>query len=232
MRTVVAIPARMGSTRLPGKPLADLCGRPMILRVLDRVRLARVADEILVATDHERIAAVVRAAGGRAVMTSRDCASGSDRIWEAVAGLSADLVVNVQGDEPFLSPSLLQQVARATRAVAPVATAGAPLLDRAAPASVVRVAVDDDGLALDFARADLPGRVLQHVGIYAYRRQALAAFVALPPSAREVRARLEQLRLLDAGIGICVVETDEVPLSIDTPQDLAAARQRLASPRV
>jgi len=201
----------------------------MILRVLDRVRQASVADEVLVATDHARIAEVVRADGARAVMTRADCASGSDRIWEAVAELPADVVVNVQGDEPFLSPGLLERVARATRSDAPVATAGAPLLDPQAPASVVRVAVDDTGMALDFAREALPGRVLHHVGIYAYRKRALAAFVALPPSSRERRARLEQLRLLDAGIGICVVETDEVPLSIDTPQDLAAARRRLAS---
>jgi 3-deoxy-manno-octulosonate cytidylyltransferase (CMP-KDO synthetase) len=230
MSVVAVIPARMGSTRLPGKPLADIGGRPMVVRVLERVRLARRPARILVATDDERIAAVVRAAGGEAVLTSAEHRSGSDRVHEAVARLPCEVVVNVQGDEPFVDPLLIDRLVDAVLAPGvEVATAAGPPADPVAPPSVVRVLVGADGRALAFARRHLRGgRCLRHVGLYAYRRAALAAFVALAPTDGERRERLEQLRLLENGYRIAVVETDEVTLSIDTPADLEAARARAA----
>ncbi len=230
MKVIVVIPARMASTRLPGKPLADLGGAPMIVRVWQQARRARLPSRVLVATDDARIARAVEAAGGQAVMTRADHASGSDRVWEAVSGLGFDVVVNVQGDEPFVDPELIDELARAVmRTGVHVATAGAPLADDHSPASVVRVAVDPQGRALGFARRPLgPGRVLHHLGVYAYRRAALEAFVGLEPSPGERRERLEQLRLFERGFRFAVLEIPGLPLSVDTPEDLAAARARWA----
>ena len=225
---LLVIPARLASTRLPGKPLADLCGVPMIVRVWERARQARLPERVLVATDDARIAAAVRAAGGEVVMTRGDHLSGSDRVHEALAGVDYEVVVNVQGDEPFVDPALIDRLAEA--ALAPgvdVATAAAGEVPVGAPPSVVRVLVSPDGCALAFARRHLAGgRCLHHVGLYAYRRATLEAFVALTPSEGEVRERLEQLRLLERGFTFAVVETDAVPLAVDTPADLEAARAR------
>jgi 3-deoxy-manno-octulosonate cytidylyltransferase (CMP-KDO synthetase) len=230
MSIVVVIPARMASTRLPGKPLANIGGAPMIVRVWERTRLASLPERVLVATDDERIAAAVRERGGEAVLTRADHPSGSDRVHEAALGCGARVVVNVQGDEPFVEPAIIDALAAA--ALEPgvdVATAGAPLRDLGAPPSVVRVAVDPAGFALGFSRSmPAQGRVLQHVGIYAYRWEALEAFVALQPSPRERRARLEQLRLLDRGYRFRVLEVEGVPLSVDTPEELGEARARWA----
>ncbi len=230
MKVVVVIPARMASSRLPGKPLLDIGGAPMIVRVWERARLAALATRVLVATDDERIAAVVRAAGGEVAMTRSDHVSGTDRVHEAAAGLDADVVVNVQGDEPFVHPDLIDRLAEAALASGvDVATAGAPLVDADAPPSVVRAAVDGEGNAIAFSRSTpVHGRVLHHVGIYAYRRAALESFVALEPSAGERRERLEQLRLLERGFQFRVVEVPGLPLSVDTPEDLAEARARWA----
>jgi 3-deoxy-D-manno-octulosonate cytidylyltransferase len=230
MKVVAVIPARMASSRLPGKPLADIGGAPMIVRVLERASQARLPGRVLVATDDERIASAVRRAGGVAVMTRADHPSGSDRVWEAVAGLPCEVVVNVQGDEPFVDPGLIDRVAVA--ALEPgvdVATAAAPLGDASAPPSVVRVVVDAEGWALAFSRKTPScGRCLHHVGIYAYRRGALEAFVRLEPSAGERAEGLEQLRLHERGLRFRVVEIEGVPLSVDTPEDLAEARARWA----
>ncbi len=230
MKVVVVIPARMASSRLPGKPLADIGGVPMIVRVLRRASMAVLPERVLVATDDERIVEAVRGAGGEAVMTRADHVSGSDRVWEAVEGLDFDVVVNVQGDEPFVEPTLIDRLARA--AMGPgvqVATAAAPLARQGEPPSVVRVAVGAGGLALDFARRDIAGaRCLHHVGVYAYRRAALLAFVELEPSPGERHERLEQLRLHENGYRLAVVEIGESPLSVDTPEDLARARQLAA----
>lgn len=227
---LTVIPARLASTRLPGKPLADICGVPMIVRVWERACLARLPERVLVATDDERIAAVVRAAGGEAVLTRADHVSGSDRIHEALVGIAYEVVVNVQGDEPFVEPGLIDRLAEA--ALTPgvdVATAAAGSVPPDAPPSVVRVLVDAEGRALAFARRHLDGgRCLHHVGLYAYRRATLEAFVALPPSDGERRERLEQLRLLERGFTFAVVEADAVPLAVDTPADLEAARARFA----
>jgi len=230
MKVIVVIPARMASTRLPGKPLADIGGLPMIVRVWQRACLARLPQRVIVATDDARIAAAVHAAGGEASITRADHPSGSDRVWEVAAPVDFDVVVNVQGDEPFVDPSLIDRLARA--AMEPgssVATAGAPLADVAAPPSVVRVAVDPAGRALAFSRGtSAQGRVLHHVGIYAYRRAALEAFVDLEPSRGELEERLEQLRLHERGFRFRVVEIPGEPLSVDTLEDLAEARARWA----
>ena len=230
MNAVVVIPARMASTRLPGKPLADIGGAPMIVRVWQQACLARRPDRVLVATDDARVARAVQAAGGQAVMTRPDHASGSDRAWEAAQALDAAVVINVQGDEPFVDPALIDALADvALESGVDVATAGAPLLDPKAPRSVVRVAVDPEGWALAFARSTPAlGRSLHHVGLYAYRRAALEAFVGLQPSAGEQSERLEQLRLFERGFRFRVVEIDGTPLSVDTPTELAEARARWA----
>jgi 3-deoxy-D-manno-octulosonate cytidylyltransferase len=230
MNVLVVIPARMASTRLPGKPLADIGGAPMIVRVWQRARLAALPARVVVATDDERIAAAVRAAGGEAVMTRADHVSGSDRVWEVAASTEAEVIVNLQGDEPFADPALIDALARAAHEPGvDVATAAAPLRDPAAPASVVRVAVDPAGWALGFSRSmPAQGRVLHHVGIYAYRRAALAAFTGLVPSLRERRVRLEQLRLHERGFRYRVLEIPGLPLSVDTPEDLAEARAHWA----
>ena len=220
----------MASSRLPGKPLEEIGGVPMVVRVWERARQAQAPERVLVATDDEGIARAVRAAGAEVVMTRAEHHSGPDRIWEAVAGLDFEVVVNVQGDEPFVEPALIDLLARA--ALEPgvdVATAGAPLASPMAPPSVVRVAVDEQGWALAFSRTTpLQGRCLHHLGLYAYRRSALQAFVELEPSQGERSERLEQLRLHERGFRFRVVEIDRCPLSVDTPQDLAEARARWA----
>jgi 3-deoxy-manno-octulosonate cytidylyltransferase (CMP-KDO synthetase) len=231
VRLLVVIPARMGSTRLPGKPLADLGGRPLVVRVLERAHEIPGHPGVLVATDHPDVVAVVRAAGGDAVLTRPDLPSGTDRVWEAVGCLEADVVVNLQGDEPFVDPGLVAAVADgAARPGAQVATAACPLdpQDESRP-SVVKVAVDAAGFALDFSRLPIPGRAnRRHLGIYAFRKAALARFAARAPSVRERAERLEQLRLLDLGDAIRVVLATRAPLSIDTPADLAEARRMLS----
>jgi 3-deoxy-manno-octulosonate cytidylyltransferase (CMP-KDO synthetase) len=238
---LILIPARMASLRLPGKPLADIAGLPMIVHVLQRAEAAELGP-VVVATDSEAIATAVEKAGGRALMTRADHASGSDRIFEALQVADpearADVVVNVQGDLPTLLPGDLRAVLGplADPAV-DIATLAAEIHrseERTNP-NVVKVVgspVAADRLrALYFTRATAPhgdGPLYHHIGLYAYRRAALQRFVALPPSALEQRERLEQLRALEAGMRIDVVVVDSVPLGVDTPEDLAAARQMLA----
>jgi 3-deoxy-manno-octulosonate cytidylyltransferase (CMP-KDO synthetase) len=238
---LILIPARMASLRLPGKPLADIAGLPMIVHVLQRAEAAELGP-VVVATDSEAIATAVEKAGGRALMTRADHASGSDRIFEALQVADpearADIVVNVQGDLPTLLPGDLRAVLGplADPAV-DIATLAAEIHrpeERTNP-NVVKVVgspVAADRLrALYFTRATAPhgdGPLYHHIGLYAYRRAALQRFVALPPSPLEQRERLEQLRALEAGMRIDVVVVDSVPLGVDTPEDLAAARQMLA----
>lgn len=230
----------MAATRLPDKPLATIAGVPMIVHVWRRAREAAIGP-VLVATDHEGVAAAVRAAGGEAVMTRPDHPAGSDRIHEAVELFDPDgrfdVVVNLQGDLPTLEPA-------AVRAALPpladpavdIATLAAPILrdeERHDP-NVVKVVGSPIGpgqlRALYFTRATAPfgpGPLLHHIGLYAYRRAALRRFVALPPSGLEMRERLEQLRALEAGMRIDVALVDTVPLGVDTPADLARARALL-----
>jgi 3-deoxy-manno-octulosonate cytidylyltransferase (CMP-KDO synthetase) len=237
---LIVIPARMASTRLPGKPLADIAGEPMIVHVMRRARAAHVG-EVVIATDSEAIAACVEKAGGRAVMTRADHASGSDRIFEALQAVDpegrADIVVNVQGDLPTLAPA---DVAAAVAPLAdPAVDIGTLAAEIARPeertnpnvVKVVGTPVAPRRLrALYFTRATAPwgdGVLYHHIGLYAYRRAALARFVALAPSPLEQREKLEQLRALEAGMRIDVAIVDSVPLGVDTPEDLERARELL-----
>jgi 3-deoxy-manno-octulosonate cytidylyltransferase (CMP-KDO synthetase) len=240
---LILIPARMGSSRLPGKPLADIAGEPMIVHVLRRAQAARLGP-VVVATDSEAIAACVEKAGGRAAMTRSDHASGSDRIFEALpaADLSerAGIIVNVQGDLPMLAPTdiaaAVEPLADPAVDIGTLAAETEQEQERLDP-NVVKVIGTPIGRrrlrALYFTRAPAPageGPLYHHIGLYAYRRAALARFVALPPSPLEVRERLEQLRALEAGMRIDVTIVDSVPLGVDTPADLERARLLLGNP--
>jgi 3-deoxy-manno-octulosonate cytidylyltransferase (CMP-KDO synthetase) len=240
---LILIPARMASTRLPGKPLADIAGRPMIVHVLDRARESGLGP-VYVATDSEEIAIAVAQAGGQAVMTRADHVSGSDRIFEAMEqiGASADIIVNVQGDLPALAPADIRAaLAPLADPAVDIATLAAEIRrpeERSDP-NVVKVVGTPVGnspyagrlRALYFTRTTAPygeGPLFHHIGLYAYRRAALERFVRLPASTLERRERLEQLRGLEAGMRIDVVIVASVPLGVDTPADLEAARLMLA----
>lgn len=239
-KTIVLIPARMASTRLPGKPLADIAGLPMIVHVLRRAEAAGVGAAV-VATDSEAVATAVEKAGSRAIMTRADHPSGSDRIYEALTALdpegSVDVIVNVQGDLPTLDPLDIQAalVPLSDHAV-DIATLAAVITDPAERSNpnVVKAIGSPVGPtrlhAITFTRADAegPGPHYHHIGLYAYRRAALERFVKLPPSENERRERLEQLRALDAGMRIDIALVQSVPLGVDTPEDLEKARRMLA----
>ena len=242
MNPLLLIPARMASTRLPDKPLADIAGVPMIVRVW-RQAVAAELGPVVVAAGETAIVAAIEAAGGRAVLTDPDLPSGSDRIWAALQAIdpkaSHDVVVNLQGDLPALDPAQLKTVVAALKqSGADIATLAAPIdneADRTNPAVVKAVVAWDAserlGRALYFTRATAPtgeGALYHHVGLYAYRRAALESFVALPPSPLEKREKLEQLRALEAGMSIAVARVDEAPLSVDTPADLERARKILS----
>ena len=235
---LVLIPARMAATRLPGKPLADIGCLPMIVHVLRRAEAAAVGP-VAVATDSEAIAAAVEKAGGRAMMTRADHASGSDRIFEALSALDpegrAKIIVNVQGDLPtFATQALQAALAPLADAAVDIATLAAGIVkpeERINP-NVVKVVGTEIAprrlRALYFTRATAPagdGPLYHHIGLYAYRRAALKRFVELPPSPLERREKLEQLRALEAGMRIDVAIVDTVPLGVDTPDDLEVARQ-------
>jgi 3-deoxy-manno-octulosonate cytidylyltransferase (CMP-KDO synthetase) len=232
----------MASTRLPNKPLADIGGVPMIVRVWARAVAAGLGP-VVVAAAEPQIVQAVEQAGGKAVLTDPDLPSGSDRIWQALTRCDPesrhDMVINLQGDLPALDPEQIKTVARALEiSGADIATLAAPIdnpADEANPAVVKAVVAWDAkgklGRALYFTRATAPageGTLWHHVGIYAYRREALESFVALPPSPLEQREKLEQLRALEAGMSIAVARVDEPPLSVDTPTDLERARKLLS----
>lgn len=235
--TVAIIPARFASTRLPGKPLIKLDGVPMVVRVADRVRAARRMDLVCVATDDERIAEVVVAAGHRAIMTPSDCASGTDRVHRALERIEVEpgLVINVQGDEPLIDPADIDALAAAMEvSQAGMGTLVRPLQDAARfrDPNVVKVVVGADGNALYFSRAPIPHGAdpddrtkdapLQHVGLYAYRPEVLGILARVPPSPLERQERLEQLRALEHGIPIHVAwcASLEPSIAIDTPEDV------------
>jgi 3-deoxy-manno-octulosonate cytidylyltransferase (CMP-KDO synthetase) len=231
----------MHATRLPGKPLADIRGRPMIVRVWQRA-VAANAGHVIVATDSEEIVKVVTAAGGEAVMTRADHASGSDRVHEAVTKVDpahdASIIVNLQGDLPTLDPQLVGQcvapLATAETAIATLAAVISEAEERTNPnvVKVVGTPIAENRLrALYFTRATAPsgdGPLYHHIGIYAYRRDSLERFVSLPPSPLEKREKLEQLRALEAQMRIDVTIVDTVPLGVDTPADLERARRLVA----
>jgi 3-deoxy-manno-octulosonate cytidylyltransferase (CMP-KDO synthetase) len=237
---LILIPTRMAATRLPGKPLAEIAGAPMIVHVLRRAEEAEIGP-VVVATDAREIAMAVENAGGRAVLTRADHASGSDRIFEALAQVdpqgSVKIVVNMQGDLPTLTPSAI------AAALTPLADAAVDIATLAAEITVAKERTDPNVVkavgtpvapgrlrALYFTRASAPageGPLYHHIGLYAYRRPALERFVKLPPSPLERRERLEQLRALEAGMRIDIALVDGVPLGVDTPEDLEKARAML-----
>lgn len=245
-QALVLIPARMASTRLPGKPLADICGLPMIVQVAKRAREAG-ASRIIVAVDHADIHAAVTAAGFDAVMTSPDHQSGSDRIFEAMTKADpegqASVIVNVQGDLPTIDPESIRAALRPLENPAvDIATLAAVIHEESEKTNPNVVKVVGSPLsetrlrALYFTRATAPhgkGPLYHHIGLYAYRRTALQRFVSLAPSTLEKRESLEQLRALEAGMRIDVEIVDTVPLGVDTPADLEKARLALSatSPR-
>lgn len=240
-RTLVLIPARMASTRLPGKPLADIDGLPMIVQVARRAREANVG-RIIVAVDHPNTLAAVTAAGFEVVMTRQDHQSGSDRIYEAVQTIDPDgridTIVNLQGDLPTIEPEVVQASLRPLEnSGTDIATLTVELTDEHEKTSPHVVKVIGSPLsqtrlrALYFTRVTAPygpGPLYHHIGLYAYRRSALERFVSLGPSVLEKRESLEQLRALEAGMRIDAEIVDSVPLGVDTPADLEKARAILA----
>jgi 3-deoxy-manno-octulosonate cytidylyltransferase (CMP-KDO synthetase) len=242
MTVLVLVPARFASTRLPGKPLADIAGKPMIVRVAERAREAAVG-RVVVATDTPAIADAVRAAGFEAAMTGVGHQSGSDRIFEALRRVdpdgAADTIVNLQGDLPTIEPEAVRAVLDPLREPAcDIATLCVEIADEAEKTNpnvvkLVGSAVGERTLrALYFTRATAPwgeGPLYHHVGLYAYRRASLERFVALGPSVLETREKLEQLRALEAGMRIDAAIVEAVPLGVDAPDDLRRARALYAS---
>ena len=238
---LVLIPARLAATRLPGKPLADIVGEPMIVRTWRRAVAAGIGP-VAVATDAPSIAEAIEREGGRAVMTRADHASGSDRIAEAMELVDPegrhDLIVNVQGDFPTIDPrAIAASVLPLADPAVDIATLVFPIEreDEKTNPNVVKMVGTEVALgrfrALYFTRATAPsgeGPLYHHIGVYAYRRAALKRFVGLPQSPLEVRERLEQLRALEAGMRIDAVVVDDVPFGVDTPQQLEEARALLA----
>ena len=232
MRTLCVIPARYASTRLPGKPLADICGKPMICRVLERASRAQKPEKMIVATDDERIYDAVRAEGGEAILTRADHPTGTDRLAEvAEAYPEVDLIVNVQGDEPLIEPSVIDDLIAPFEMDEnlPMATVMVRMEGAAEQLNPnnVKVVVDKLGYALYFSRSLVPypraaaGPVYKHIGIYAYRRDFLLRYARLEPTPLEKAESLEQLRALENGYGIRVLETDCRFVGVDTPEDLA-----------
>jgi len=238
MTPIVVIPARMAATRLPGKPLADIGGRAMILRVLDQALAAGIGPVAVAAGDAEIVEAV-QAAGGTAVLTDPNLPSGSDRILAALAELDPhrrhDAVINLQGDMPFVEPLVLRACAELLERapacdIATVVAAESSVADRTNPDVVKAILAlaegRRNGRALYFTRSTLYGDqpVFRHIGIYGYRREALERFNASAPSPLERREKLEQLRALELGLSIWAAVADKAPISVDTPADLKAAR--------
>lgn len=237
-RLAIVIPARYGSTRLPGKPLAEILGKPMIQHVYERALKVPDAHAVVVATDDERVADAVRAFGGHCVMTSADHPSGTDRLVEVMAQVDADVYINLQGDEPLVRSG---DIARLARGMWSDSSVGVGTLchpvpeEEAGNPNTVKLVLAANGDALCFSRAPIPypregdaARYLKHVGVYAYRREVLAAYSALPQPMIEQAEKLEQLRLLAAGIRIRAFEVEPTGPGVDTPECLARVRALMA----
>jgi 3-deoxy-manno-octulosonate cytidylyltransferase (CMP-KDO synthetase) len=240
---VAVIPARYASTRLPGKPLADIDGRPMIEHVYRRVAASKLLSRVIVATDDLRIATTVNGFGGNVRLTRATHATGTDRLAEVAASLDCDVIVNVQGDEPLIDPGAIAEV------VAPFADPSVSMTtayrriqnpSEMTNPNIVKVVLDRGGFALYFSRAPIPHArdprggwppMYRHVGLYAYRRSALLVLASLEPTPLERAESLEQLRALEHGIRIKAVETKYDSLGVDTPEDLEQVRRLLAAPR-
>ena len=238
-QVVAVIPARYDAARLPGKPLADIAGKPMIEHVYRRAAAARGVDAVVVATDDMRIEAAVKKFGGIVVITRPTHRTGTDRIAEVAANLSCDIVLNVQGDEPLLEPATLEAIIEPLMAdpMLEMSTACVPISDRADydNPNVVKVVKDQRGYALYFSRAPIPNRrtphleppIYKHLGLYGFRRNFLLKFATLPQTPLEKAESLEQLRALEHGYHIHTVETQYDSIGVDTPEDLERVRVRL-----
>ncbi len=245
MKVAAFIPARYGSSRLEGKPVADIGGRPMVEWVYERACAASLVDSVTVATDDRRIFDAVTAFGGSVVMTSGAHTSGTDRIAEAARTVDAGIVVNIQGDEPLIEPDMIDA------AIEPLLSDGSIELgtlksriteeDEYRSPHAVKVVTDSDGFALYFSRSPIPysvggfkgldkkAAVYKHIGLYVYRKEFLLRFAGMAPAGYELAERLEQLRALENGVRIKVVETEFNPLSVDTPEDLERVRALVGS---
>ena len=237
MKILCVIPARYASTRLPGKPLKDIAGKPMICRVYDRASQAKTLSGVVVATDDERILQAVEAHGGRAMMTAKDHPTGTDRLAEvAAAHPDIDLIINVQGDEPLIEPSLIDELGRAFEGDdgLKMATVAVPMTDEAEQKNPnnVKVVTDKNGYALYFSRSLIPyprnetgTPVYKHIGIYAYRREFLLDYAKMQPTPLERSESLEQLRALENGYKIKCIVTNARFVGVDTPEDLAKVNE-------
>lgn len=249
MKITAIIPARFASTRFEGKALADIVGKPMVQHVYERATRASLVSEVIVATDDERIRAAVNGFGGRVVMTGQRHETGTDRLAEVAENLDSDLIVNVQGDEPLIEPAMIDEAIRPLldQPSIPMGTLKSrisTLHDFLSP-NVVKVVTDRDGFALYFSRSPLPnfrdkwhdlkdeafvsGKLLcyKHVGLYVYRRDFLLRFAQMPPTCLEHAEKLEQLRVLENGYRIRVVETEHSSIGVDTPGDLEKVLEKL-----
>ncbi len=240
MNVVAVIPARYGSTRFPGKPLAAICGKPMIQHVYENAAACGLLDRVVVATDNPEIADCVASFGGGVCMTASTHETGTDRIAEAVQNMEADIIVNVQGDEPLLPPDAVSEAVGPllNDASIPLGTLKTAITDREDldNPNVVKVVTDARGFALYFSRATIPfcreageqsPQYYRHIGLYVYRRDFLFAFTELPRSPLEKAESLEQLRALDHGYAVKVVETDYYPLGVDVPEDIGRVEQMM-----
>jgi 3-deoxy-manno-octulosonate cytidylyltransferase (CMP-KDO synthetase) len=245
-KIIAIIPARYASTRFPGKPLVDLCGKSMIQRVVERVQRASLLSEVLVATDDERIVRVVESFGGKAVMTPSELPSGTDRTAFAAAGKDADIVVNIQGDEPLIEPGEVD-LAAAILIDDPGAVMGTLVkkitrFDELENPNTAKVVLDHDRNAVYFSRSPIPFvrdvadrsrwaqafPMYKHVGIYCYRKEFLLRFASWPPSSLEKAEKLEQLRVIEKGFRIKTAETSFEPVCVDTPEDAERVRRLIA----
>ena len=243
MKTLGIIPSRYGSSRFPGKPLADLAGKPLVAWVVEAVKKAKSLDGVIVATDDTRIVEAVESYGGKAVMTPSELPSGTDRIACAAGAFADDdILVNIQGDEPLIDPSLIDRLVARLKEDAKwdMATAVTPLRSAAdlAAKTVVKVVLDRDDGALYFSRCPIPcdrdhepdfagGLYVRHLGIYAYRGGFLKRYIAEPPCARERTEKLEQLRALWMGGQIAVIRTEDEGVGVDTPEDAVRVAELL-----
>jgi len=247
LKAIIVIPARLASSRLPNKVLADIHGHPMLWHVYQRCLQANKASEVHIATDSEQVATLVRAWGGQAWMTPNDCVSGTERIVSILDKLQADIIVNVQGDQPLIDPIVINQLIEVFERQNPlpdIVTPACPILDhRFADPNVVKMVLRHDGYVLYFSRHPIPyirdeklenwstvTTFLGHVGIYGYRRSVLEEYSSLPRSPLEELEKLEQLRFLQAGKSIFAFQTPHEHLSVDTATDLEQIRIKLSEP--
>ena len=245
MQTIGVIPARYESTRFPGKPLADILGKSMIQRVYEQASAASLLDEVIVATDDERIFSAVSMFGGKVVMTSKEAANGTERIAEVAQNLDASLIVNIQGDEPVINPEAINQLINVMKdeTVAPVGTLVKSVknYEILTNPNIPKVVVDNNFYAIYFSRSAIPFyrdnddqkkwihnfNYYQHIGLYIYKRDFLVEFVKWSPSKLEKAEQLEQLRILENGFKIKVAETESNSISVDIPEDIKKVKQYL-----